>query len=141
MAIMNWIRYALSMDMDIAMARRSTVKDAFYSSPRFWILEQGASLASTAELVGCICSLLTADAQVFLSAQVGPVISVATGLRNLNRDEGASRLSPARAGVLLAAVELGHRLFPVMRPHPQNLDNSFILENLINQPMVNVNAT
>ena len=33
------------MDMDIA--GYSTAKDGFYSSPRSWILEQGASLAST----------------------------------------------------------------------------------------------
>jgi hypothetical protein len=53
MAIMNWVGYHLSMDMDIGknMARHSTAKDGFYSSPRSWILEQGASLASTNEVI------------------------------------------------------------------------------------------
>jgi DNA repair protein RadC len=71
----------------------------------------GPSLASTAELVSCICRLSTAEAEAFLSQQLGPVIRVAAGLRNLNRDEVASRLSPARAAALLAAIELGRRAF------------------------------
>ena len=49
MAIMNWIRYHLSMDMNIGkdMARHSTDIDGFYSSPRSWILEQGASFVNS----------------------------------------------------------------------------------------------
>ena len=49
MAIMNWIRYCLSMDMDIGknMARHSTGIDGFYSSPRSWILEQAASFVNS----------------------------------------------------------------------------------------------
>jgi DNA repair protein RadC len=109
-----WIGYSynLSIDMDNAMIR--TAKDGFDSSPHS-CLERGPSLASTAELVSCICRLSTAEAEAFLSEQVGPVIRVAAGLRNLNRDEVASRLSPARAAALLAAVELGRRAFgPVL---------------------------
>jgi DNA repair protein RadC len=109
-----WIGYSynLSIDMDNAMIR--TAKDGFDSSP-YSCLERGPSLASTAELVSCICRLSTAEAEAFLSEQVGPVIRVAAGLRNLNRDEVASRLSPARAAALLAAVELGRRAFgPVL---------------------------
>jgi DNA repair protein RadC len=109
---MNWIGYNSSTDMDNAMIR--TAKDGFDSSPHS-CLERGPSLASTAELVSCICRLSTAEAEAFLSEQVGPVIRVAAGLRNLNRDEVASRLSPARAAALLAAVELGRRAFgPVL---------------------------
>ncbi len=29
----------------------------------------------------------------------------------------------------------------VMRPHSQDFDNAFILKNLIDQPMLNVNST
>jgi hypothetical protein len=49
MAIMNWVEYHLSMDMDIGknMARHSTVKDGFYSSPGSWILEQKASFVNS----------------------------------------------------------------------------------------------
>jgi DNA repair protein RadC len=109
MVIMDWIGYNLSMDMDNAMIR--TAKDGFDSSP-YSCLERGPSLASTAELVGCVCRLSTAEAQAFLLDQVGPVVgNMAVGLRNLNRDEVNSRLSPARAGALLAAVELGRRAF------------------------------
>jgi hypothetical protein len=39
------------------------------------------------------------------------VRGMAVGLRNLNRDEVASRLSPAQAAALMAAVELGRRAF------------------------------
>jgi len=46
---MNWIGYRLSMDMDIGknMARHSTAKDGFYSSPRSWILGQEASFVNS----------------------------------------------------------------------------------------------
>ena len=49
MATMNWVRYYLSMDMDVGknMARHSTGIDGFYSSPRSWILEQGASFVNS----------------------------------------------------------------------------------------------
>ena len=46
---MNWIGYHLSMNVDIGndMARHSTGKDGFYSSPRSWILEQEASFVNS----------------------------------------------------------------------------------------------
>jgi len=46
---MNWVRYHLSVDMDIGknMAPHSTGIDGFYSSPRSWILEQGAPFANS----------------------------------------------------------------------------------------------
>jgi hypothetical protein len=47
MVIMNWVGYYLDMDMGKDMARRSTAKDGFYSSPRSWILEQGASFVNS----------------------------------------------------------------------------------------------
>ena len=49
MTTMNWIGYYLSMDMDIGndMARHSTGKDGFYSSPRSWILGQEASFVNS----------------------------------------------------------------------------------------------
>ena len=48
-AIMNWIGYRLSMDMDIGknMARPLLAIDGFYSSPRSWILEQEASFVNS----------------------------------------------------------------------------------------------
>ena len=49
MAIMNWVGYHLSMDMDMGknMARHSTGIDGVYSSPLSWILEQGASFVNS----------------------------------------------------------------------------------------------
>jgi hypothetical protein len=49
MAIMNWIRYHISMDIDVGenMAPHSTGIDGFYSSPGSWILEQGASFVNS----------------------------------------------------------------------------------------------
>ena len=49
MAIIDWIGYHLRMDMDIGkkMARHSTGKDGFYSSPRSWILGQEASFVNS----------------------------------------------------------------------------------------------
>jgi hypothetical protein len=49
MVIIDWIGYHLSMDMDMGknMACHSTGIDGFYSSPRSWILEQGASFVNS----------------------------------------------------------------------------------------------
>jgi len=49
MATMNWIGYYLSMDMDTGknMARHSTGKDGFCSSPRSLILGQEASFVNS----------------------------------------------------------------------------------------------
>lgn len=42
--------------------------------------------------------------------------------------------------VVLLPYLKGHSLILVMRPHPQHFDNAFILENLIDQPMLKVNS-
>ena len=58
MAIMDWIRYYLSMDMHIGMdmALHSTANDGFYSSPGSWILEQEASFVNSG--IGTVISHL-----------------------------------------------------------------------------------
>ena len=69
------------------------------------MLEHGPACLDTSELVSCLLGLSVSNAREFLDSPVGG------GLRNLDPGEVRAVLTPARAAALLAAVELGRRVF------------------------------
>lgn len=104
------------------MSRNNRAKDfSDHTAPshgaRERILEHGPACLDTPELLSCLLGISVAEARAFLDSQVG------AGLRNLEVSEVRALLTPARAAALLAAVELGRRVFLVPQAERSVVDS------------------